>query len=397
MSDNTRPRTPPSLPSQRGVYQHHPTPTRAAIRNIVQFNDLHDISYHKTDLWRYFDIAPRSGYEILREEAESRRYHNNPSHNDKRGWKTLISPYYICEMERILQEEGIEGWALTWAQLGYEVGLECSYRTIQRTMGSMDYRKCIACQKGWVSDKSAKKRVEWCQRMLESYRTSQSWYRVRFSDEVHYGYEVQDPLHIIQKPGERYCPDYIQREEGPKETEKKKVHAWAAAGYGFKSAIHFYNIHSNINGKMTLQDYWDQILEPIVKPWIQEGQDFVLEEDGDSGHNLSKSNIVRKWKELNDLKSYFNSAGSPDLSSIENCWQPTKDKLRKYPHWDDKTTKSLVSDAWKQKVNQDFINRRVRSVPRRLKDVIKTDRQFAAQKWIEDNVDSDTDYWTLSE
>ncbi len=61
--------------------------------------------------------------------------------------------------------------------------------------------------------------------MLESYRTSQSWYRVRFSDEVHYGYEVQDPLHIIQKPGERYCPDYIQREEGPKETEKKKVHA----------------------------------------------------------------------------------------------------------------------------------------------------------------------------
>jgi len=45
---------------------------------------------------------------------------------------------------------------------------------------------------------------------------------------------------------------------------------------------------------MTLQDYRDQILEPIVKPWIQEEQDFVLKEDGDSGHGLSKSNIVRK-------------------------------------------------------------------------------------------------------
>ena len=39
--------------------------------------------------------------------------------------------------------------------------------------------------------------------------------------------------------------------------------------------------------------YIDKILEPVVKPWLQAHHDFVLEEDGDSGHGPGKSNIVR--------------------------------------------------------------------------------------------------------
>lgn len=55
-------------------------------------------------------------------------------------------------------------------------------------------------------------------------------------------------------------------------------------GYGFKS---FY-----VNGKMSLQVYIDQILEPVVKPWLSEKQDFALEEDGDSGHGRAKNRII---------------------------------------------------------------------------------------------------------
>ena len=222
---NPRPRTPPSLPHQRQIYQHHPTPTRAAICEIVRFNDTHHIPYFKNDIWRDFNVAPCTGRRILEEDVSIRRHHNDPFTEEARGRKPLISSYYIREMERILQEEGISARALTWQQLGYEVGLECSGRTIKRTLGSMNYRKCIACQKGWQSAKSAQHRVEWCKIMLQRYPTPQDWYKVRFSDEVHYGYEAQGPLRIIRKPGERYCPDCIQRNEGPTETEKKKVHA----------------------------------------------------------------------------------------------------------------------------------------------------------------------------
>ena len=39
---------------------------------------------------------------------------------------------------------------------------------------------------------------------------------------------------------------------------------------------------------MTHQVYIDAILDPVVKPWLERGDDFVLEEDGDSGHGTGK-------------------------------------------------------------------------------------------------------------
>ena len=126
----------------------------------------------------------------------------------------------------------------------------------------------------------------------------------------------------------------------------------------------------NSNGKISLKVYRDQILEPIVKPWLEEGQRFVLEEDGDSEHGKAMNkNIIRRWKEENRLNYYFNYASSPDLSPIENCWQPPKQHLRKYPHWDDATTKSLIIEGW-EAVSQRFINKKVKSMPQRLKDVL---------------------------
>jgi hypothetical protein len=83
----------------------------------------------------------------------------------------------------------------------------------------------------------------------------------------------------------------------------------------------------------------------------------VLEEDGDSGHGPGKSNIVRTWKETHHLESYFNCASSPDLSPIENCWAVPKQHLRKFPHWDDATTKDLIVKGWSH-LSQSFIDER---------------------------------------
>ena len=173
--------------------------------------------------------------------------------------------------------------------------------------------------------------------MKKRYTKPKDWYRVRFSDEVHFGYGPQGKLRIICKPGERYCPDCIQEEKEPEEKDKKCHHCWAAMGHDFKSDIHFYEVLGNTNGKMSQRVYIDQILQPVVKPWIEAHHDFVLEEDGDSGHGPGKSNIVRTWKESNGLEFYFNCHSSPDLAPIENCWQPVKQHLHKYPHWDDNT------------------------------------------------------------
>ena len=89
---------------------------------------------------------------------------------------------------------------------------------------------------------------------------------------------------------------------------------------------------------MTHKVYIDSILEPVVKPWVKRGDNLVLGEDGDPGHGTGKPrNAVKKWKEDHGLEHYFNCASSPDLTPIENCWQPVKQHIRKFSHWDEAT------------------------------------------------------------
>lgn len=88
-------------------------------------------------------------------------------------------------MEQIIETERIAGRALAWEQLGLEAGVEACPKTIKNTMGTLDYRKCIACQKGWVTKEMAEGRLEYARCMLERYPEPQDWYNVRFSDEVH--------------------------------------------------------------------------------------------------------------------------------------------------------------------------------------------------------------------
>ena len=86
-----------------------------------------------------------------------------------------------------------------------------------------------------------------------------------------------------------YCQDCIQEHNEPVEKDKKRHHCWAAVGHNFKSEIYFYEVVGQ-------QVYINQILDTIVKPWIQAHQDFVLEEDADLGHRPRRSNIVERAK-----------------------------------------------------------------------------------------------------
>lgn len=43
---------------------------------------------------------------------------------------------------------------------------------------------------------------------------------------------------------------------------------------------------------------------------------------------------------------------------MENCWQLLKGDLRKFPHWDDTTTKGLIYEGWTMD-SQEFINEKV--------------------------------------
>lgn len=112
-------------------------------------------------------------------------------------------------------------------------------------MGTMGYRKCIACTKSWTAPATAERRIAYAREMLQKYPTPEHWKHVRFSDEVHFGWGPRGKLRIIRKPGQQYCPDCIQYQEGPREKDQKRLHCWAAIGYDFKSDIVFYDVPGN--------------------------------------------------------------------------------------------------------------------------------------------------------
>ena len=109
------------------------------------------------------------------------------------------------EMELSLKISGFMGPALTWEQLGFEARLQALGRTIQQTMDTINYHKCIACLQTWVSQRTASHWVQRVKTMLERYLDLADWKLVRFSDEVHCRWEPQHRLQITQKPGQWYC------------------------------------------------------------------------------------------------------------------------------------------------------------------------------------------------
>ena len=218
---------------------------------------------------------------ILLKGGSAPIFHNKVG-NEVRGRQYKVTPAPVREADSLLEEVALEfkGKALTWEQVATEVGAAVSRKTMWNTLkAALDYHKCLAYLKGWLDDKMMAKRVEYAEIMLSRYPLKEQWKRVRFSDELHSGFGPQGQLHIIRKPGVRYRQDCVQYGDKPAEKDEKRVYAWAAIWWNFKSDIHFYTVPSNHNGKMTMDVCINQILKPVVLPRIKRGDNFVLEED----------------------------------------------------------------------------------------------------------------------
>ncbi|KAF1816226.1 hypothetical protein P152DRAFT_504951 [Eremomyces bilateralis CBS 781.70] len=280
------------------IQRAYGSPERDRIQGAVGFNQALRKQYGfdplrtKCKVYQHFGVPYRSGTRLISENNRDRR-HFEPG-EDPRSRPLLVETKDIYEMERILEEQDVYGRTMSWEALGYEAGLYVSGRTIERAMGTKDYRRCVACNKAWIFSKPTKKRVDWATLMKARYPTKYTWRKVRFSDESRAGHGPQGKLVIIRRKGERRS----------KEDAKKKVHVWGAAGYDFKSDLITYNIPSN-----------------------------------------RQDDPTREWKAQNGLKHYFNCASSLDLAIIENCFQPMKQHVRKYTHCEPDETQELLKEG----------------------------------------------------
>jgi hypothetical protein len=181
------------------------------------------------------------------------------------------------------------------------------------------------------------------------------WRRVRFTDECHFSLGPQGKVTILRQKGERYkhkCMQMVKKKTKHDHKQFPTIHAWGSMGIGHRH-LEFYTT-SSPNGKMTKEVYLKQILKGTVKKWKERGEDFILEEDRDSGHGTSKKRRkdgqficeVARWKEQNGVESFFNAPASPDLSPIENAWGYEKREIRQQDRLQYDHFKAEILQIW---------------------------------------------------
>lgn len=360
------------------TFKHTQTPIKAKIKTLSSIHSQAEI----VKILRHEDNLRINQSTVSRIiHGPIRRHGHSPSQPETRGPKYKFSEDQLDNVKKQWETDKDLRW-MSWNEIASsndaigELMGQHEWKTLARRMKKdKGISKHIAVTKDEVPPHIARKRVEFAKCMLAQRPNPEDWEDVLFTDECHFSWGPQGKLHVIREQGTRYEPDNIHhRERRPEKDEIKRFHVWAAMGYNFISPLIFYDA-GNTNGKMSQRCYVDQILEPHVGKWLRD-RDFVMEEDNDSGHGTkSGSNIVAQWKKLHNCKWYANSEYSPDLSIIETGWSPPKQETRRYPHYDDETTKQLILEGW-DRWTYKSVNRMVHSMPKRLQDCIALNGQM---------------------
>jgi transposase len=333
--------------------------------------------YSKREIARVFDVHIDTIYRIDQDgHGRTRR----SLFGKTRGRKRKLSDKDCAAIEELYDEHPEEAPDLPWVQQLMEssVDKEACSKTISRSMReTRGIYKRIGEVKGWTSPADRDQICAHCRTMLEQY-DERDFLLFRYTDECRFGWKQQriGRLHISRRKGERNEPRNIREAPPPEdEVHDDRVHTWGGVGLDFKSDLIRYYA-SNKNGKMSQRIYVDQILEPHVSRWLEEGRGWILFEDNDSGHGgRSGSNIVRSWKEDNELKYIFNAPRAPWLNIIENAWR-APDQAVHLNAWKVQTANELyeiAEESWSSEdsLPQKTINEWVLSARQRTKDTLE--------------------------
>ena len=191
-------------------------------------------------------------------------------------------------------------------------------------MAKRGLNKYILVVKDQIDKYTAQRRVKKGKEFLAKRPKKEDWRDVLFTNECHFYWGLEGKPYVIREQSQQYYADYIYyRARRPDLKGCKRFHVWAAVGYNFISLLIFYNA-GNSNRKMTTKAYIKQILEPYVIKQKEEGYQFTLEEDNNSGHGIKPPSWRCKYnafhlKKEKGIDQYGNAKYSPDLAPIETC------------------------------------------------------------------------------
>lgn len=238
-----------------------------------------------------------------------------------------------------------------------------SSRTVRRRLKAVGLR----CRRPYHGAKLTRNhrrlRVAWALRHRR-WRLNQ-WRTVLFTDECKFNVDSSDRRqHVYRRSGERFtdaCVIETNRWGGP------SVMVWAGFSHRHKTDLVFLEYGGGRGRGFTAQRYVDQVLQPVVLPFLNVHPGTVLQQDNARPH---AARLTQNFLTANNVQTLPWPALSPDMNPIEHVWDYLKRRIRTQNVHTVNQLRDAIAREWDQ-LPARFLTRLVTSMRRRCTELIR--------------------------
>ncbi|UYV63635.1 hypothetical protein LAZ67_2005108 [Cordylochernes scorpioides] len=225
-----------------------------------------------------------------------------------------------------------------------------STRTIFHRLVANGLHSCRPLIRLPLTPPNRRQHLEWC-RARSTWMTE--WHRVVFSDESRFCLSSDSRrVRVWRRREERSNPAAIV--ERPT-VRQRGIMVWGAIAYDSRSPL------LRIQGTMTAQRYVDDVLRPVILPYLQGVPNALYQQDNARPHTARISQQALQGVQMLPWPPY-----SPDLSPIEHVWDIIGRRLHALPQpRSEDELYQMVEREWRA-IPQDAIRSLMDSLPRRV-------------------------------
>lgn len=262
------------------------------------------------------------------------------------------------EMNDIYARTKFDPTDATPPRLFDELSLDCSFRTIRRSLDRMNLKAHVARRAYPFTAIHLQKRLSFANGYL--HWTSADWSAVLFSDET---------IFTTNNYSTRWCQrepntDFLPENTVPHRAHPPKVNAWGCCSAGGVGTL--YTFPETLNAQY-MRSILDSCLLESAEKLFRLPMKWYLLQDNSRNHTAPP---VKEWLHNHGVSVVEFPPYSPDLNIIENVWANVKRRISEHRAQTEAQLQDAAHEEW-AKTDVKYLSGLVRSMHRRCEKVIE--------------------------